>query len=407
MPAGTALTDSRRSSLVDLADRRVTVVLVHWDAAQRSGPSRFLERLVHGIDRSRFRPIVVFLRPGPLVAELREAGVQVELLPAGRARHAHRLLYVLIRLLALCRKEHATLLFGNGAKEHLYAGGAALLGRLPSVWCSHNVWNPADRVNRVVARLPVSAILANSRYTRSILPAPLQRRCRVVEFGVEPVTPDAVLAAAARRFRDPAGDGPVVSTVGVLAPAKGQEYLVRAAPAILARFPTARFLIAGGPTAPPYERNEAYARHLYDLAKRLGVRDQVDFLGDQKNVPAVLAASDVVVHPRVDAETFGFAIAEAMVAGKPVVASQLGAQKELIVDGETGILVPPADSAAIAAAVLALLADPERRQSMGRAARERALSRYTIDRMVHEIERLFLDVVSAAPGAAVPVTSRR
>lgn len=371
----------------------LTFVAVHWDGDQRAGPTRFLERLVFGVDRTRFRPIVVFLQPGRLVEQFRQAGITVYVLNAPRTRYAHRSLVVVLRLAAIARAERAAVLFANGGKEHLYAGVAARLVRRPAVWCSHNAWDPADRLNRLLECVPVAAVVANSRYTRSILPARLQSRCQVVDFGVEIRDDRGDLTAAAARLREGIGHpAHVISSIGVLAPVKGQRYLIEAAPAVLKRMPDARFLIIGGPTTPPYERNVAYAHELAALVRQLGIEDRVLLLGDRRDVPAILAASDVVVQPRVDAETFGFAIAEAMAAGRPVIASRLGAQQELIADGETGLLVPPADSAALAEAVIKLLEAPEPRTRMGQAARHRAMERYRVERMIRQLEQLLLGV---------------
>jgi glycosyltransferase involved in cell wall biosynthesis len=105
-------------------------------------------------------------------------------------------------------------------------------------------------------------------------------------------------------------------------------------------------------------------------------------------VPAILAAADVYVHPSLW-EGFGLAVLEAMAAGTSVVASRVSTIPELVVDGESGVLVPPRDSAALAGAILELLANPRRRRQMGEAGRRCALEKFTAERMVRATETLY------------------
>jgi glycosyltransferase involved in cell wall biosynthesis len=105
-------------------------------------------------------------------------------------------------------------------------------------------------------------------------------------------------------------------------------------------------------------------------------------------VPDLLRASDLFVHPSRE-EGFSNAILEAMAAGLPVVACDVGGNPEAIVDGETGRLVPPRNAVAFASAVAELLADPEKRKAMGEAGRHRATERFSLDRMVGEMESLY------------------
>jgi glycosyltransferase involved in cell wall biosynthesis len=121
-------------------------------------------------------------------------------------------------------------------------------------------------------------------------------------------------------------------------------------------------------------------------------------------MPDVFAAFDVFVLPSILPEPFGLVVIEAMASGKPVVATAPGGPSETVVDGETGFLVPSSDASAMVQALEVLLADPQRRVSMGDAGRRRACEMFSLPRYVTEFEELYETVlketVVAAPGFA-------
>jgi glycosyltransferase involved in cell wall biosynthesis len=156
--------------------------------------------------------------------------------------------------------------------------------------------------------------------------------------------------------------------------------------------------VAGADLAddPEYQRLDA-------LARSLGVRDHVSFRGQlaQHEMPAVYRSADVVVCAPWY-EPFGIVPLEAMACGRPVVASSVGGLIDTVVEDATGLHVPPRDEQAVAAAVGALLDDPERRESYGRAGRERAEARYTWHKVAADSERVYERLLAAAgaPSAA-------
>ncbi len=120
--------------------------------------------------------------------------------------------------------------------------------------------------------------------------------------------------------------------------------------------------------------------------------DNVIFLGERRDVPQILTASDIFVLAS-NWEGLPRSIIEAMMAGLPVVATKVGGVPELVEDGITGFLVPPKDPEALAQALQKLIDDPELRKRMGQASREKALREFTLDRMLHETERVYREVL--------------
>ncbi len=163
----------------------------------------------------------------------------------------------------------------------------------------------------------------------------------------------------------------------------GVEYLVRALPEVLARIPALSVLIVGdGPERPKLEA----------LAAELGVDGAVQFAGARahEEMPGLLASADVAVFPSL-MEATSVAALEAMSAGLPVVATNVGGLPE-IVNSEVGVLVPPADPAALARGIVALLTDPSRLEK-GRRARERVVERWSNDRLVERHLEIYRELV--------------
>jgi glycosyltransferase involved in cell wall biosynthesis len=183
-----------------------------------------------------------------------------------------------------------------------------------------------------------------------------------------------------------------IAMVACLREEKRIDVLVRAASRILARHPEAEFLIAGDGTC----RDQ-----LMTLARETGVMHRFHFLGHRDDVPAVLAQADVFVLPS-RSEASPNSVIEAMAAGLPVVATNVGGIPELVAEGQTGRLVAPGDPEALAGALLDMLEHPERAADFGRAGRRRIEDTYSFDRMVEQFETLYLTELAAKALAAVP-----
>ncbi|HEU0107593.1 MAG TPA: glycosyltransferase [Vicinamibacteria bacterium] len=175
-------------------------------------------------------------------------------------------------------------------------------------------------------------------------------------------------------------EGPLVVAVGQLEEIKGHRYLVEAWPEVVRAHPAARLVLVGdGP------RRLA----LQEQARGLGVDGSVVFLGFRPDGRRYAAAADVVVQPSLT-EGMPNAVLEAMAAKRSVVATRVGGVPDLIEDGETGRLVPPADARALAAAIAGLLADRTERLRLGGAARARVGREFSVEVVRRAFETLYL-----------------
>lgn len=194
----------------------------------------------------------------------------------------------------------------------------------------------------------------------------------------------AVDPAQARHEFGLAPDTPLVAVVSRLNRMKGLEQFLEAAARLIRRHPDARFLVVG--ETPPHDR--PYLDELESLATRLHIGDRVIFTGLRSDVPAILASVNVAVMPSLN-EALSNALLESMAAGAPLVATRVGGTPEAVVDGETGLLVPPGDVEALAAAIGGLLDHPALAERLGRAARQLIADRFSIERMTASTERLY------------------
>ena len=217
------------------------------------------------------------------------------------------------------------------------------------------------------------------RYMRDRGHVPSERLRRVY-YGI---TPDAGAATAARaairaEFGVPA-EAPLLLTVGRLDPQKGHLDLLAALRRVVAALPTVQLIIAGA----PQQASADYEQAIRAAAAAPELSTLVHWAGHRDDVPDLLAACDIVVQPS-HWEGFGLVLVEAMAARRPVVATAVSAIPEVIRDGETGLLVPPHDSHALARALLRLCGDPERRARLGAAGAARVQAHFTAERMVRE-----------------------
>lgn len=174
-------------------------------------------------------------------------------------------------------------------------------------------------------------------------------------------------------------DAPIVGVVARLEPEKGHPTLLDAWPAVLRAVPRARLLVVGEGS-----RREA----LEEQVQTLGIAHAVVFTGRRDDVPAVTAALDVAVLPSYR-EAQGLTILEAMALSRPVVASNVGGIPEMVEDGVTGLLVPPHDPAALAAAIVRLLTDHPLADMLARAGHDLVHERFCIELMVEAVEAIY------------------
>ena len=382
-------------------NHRPGILLVDHTAAL-GGAELALLRLVRHLDAARFECRVLLFSDGPLVAQLRDSGVTVDILPlsgkvVATSRHdAGRALFRLGELSATARhvwrvarfirRHRVDLVYTHSLKSNLIAGLASRLAGRPCIWHLHirlvDEYMPRRlvRVFRFLTRTVPRYLIANSESTlRCVQPFDARRSWVIYpgisfqEFTALPAPRSAASAPAA------------VGVIGRISSTKGQDIFLRAAARVLRRLPATRFQIIGSALF----NDLSYEQELRDLAASLEITAAVEFTGFVSDVAGHLHALDILVLPSTMPEPFGQIVVEAMAAGKPVVATDAGGVPEIIIDGETGLLVQPGNVDQMADAICHLLAHPEETARMALRGQQRAADRFTIERTARDVEAVF------------------
>ena len=190
----------------------------------------------------------------------------------------------------------------------------------------------------------------------------------------------------------PNGLGVTVAVVANLRPEKGHLLFLEAAQLLAKQNPYVRFQIVGdGPMRKTIETR----------IRELGLTERVSLLGHVYNVPELLRSVDILVLPSLHNEGFPNAVMEAMAAALPVVATDTGGVRELVIDGLTGYVVPPGDAAALAERISWYCKDADLRRKMGEAGRSRVAAELTVDKMARKFEALYLALLHGTAGSTM------
>jgi glycosyltransferase involved in cell wall biosynthesis len=346
------------------------------------GAERHVVTLAPALDPARFDVSVVCIGDeGALFPALAERGV-----PARALHSRRRPLRALAELVRIMRAERPDVVITRGYNADTLGRIAAALTRVPRavVWV-HNATDitPRGAVRRAVYRLldpATGAYYGVADAQRGYLVDELgftADKIEIVENGVDPDVFRPVGVGERARAAAVLGipeESPTVGVLAVLRPEKDHATALRAMKLVADEIPDARLVLIGdGPLRGPLE----------ELAQELGIAAHVVFAGARSEVAHLLATVDVALLTSYT-ECFPMAVLEAMACGVPVVATEVGGIPEMVEDGIGGHLVPPRDARATADALIKVLRDPGRASVMGRAARERVVQRFTLERSVRE-----------------------
>jgi glycosyltransferase involved in cell wall biosynthesis len=361
--------------------------------AETGGAQTYVANLLPAVC-PRADVIVAAHGPGPLREATSSAGARfVALRHVRRPLHPAHDVLGLLELVALMRRERPAIVHANSSKAGILGRLAAAITGVPvRVFTVHGWAFKAHAgvpsrlyrwADRLMAPLTTVTICVAEGERTAGLAAGTCRAERTV------VIPNAVPAGSVpRAARD--GDPPRIAWVGRLAEPKDPLTLVRA----LALLPSGSFCAAfagDGPGRVAVERERC----------ALGLEGAAELLGERSDVPALLARSDVFVLAS-RSEGAPLSVLEAMAAGLPVVASRVGGIPEIVVDGETGVLVEPGDPRPLADALGRLLGDARLRARMGDAGRRRVLERFDVEAVRRRHLDLYARELSRPGVAAMP-----
>jgi glycosyltransferase involved in cell wall biosynthesis/peptidoglycan/xylan/chitin deacetylase (PgdA/CDA1 family) len=354
--------------------RKPIPIAIFVDRYAPGGTQRQMIELLTRLDRRRFRVHPVCFHPDGLwFKRVANLGDPVALFPI----HGFRRLGTARQLLAFaswCRTNQIELLQTCELYSNIFGLAGGTLASVPLRIASRRGFVEPPGLQRLqrASYSQAQYVVANSNAAADQLRAEEipEEKIVVIPNGID------LNSFPPRDYSRPPR---CIAMVACLREEKRIDVLMSAIPAVLTRYPDARLLICGdGPC-----RGALVAQ-----ARELKILDKVQFLGHRDDVANVLAEADLFVLPS-RTEAFPNSVMEAMAAGLPVVASDVGGIPELVEDTQTGHLVPPGDSTALAQSLIGLIERPERIEELGRAARRRVEQTYSFGRMVSQFETLY------------------
>ena len=351
-------------------------------------------------DPDRYEHVICSLMDRMQMAiQFRQAGIEVHSLGLRRKTD----LAVALRLRTLLRQLRPDIL-------HTYLLHSNVVGRIvgrlvgvPAIIGSERTIGQARRWGLLATRLTNSltdAVEVNSETGAQAVERDLgvpPEKIEVVRSGIDlDAFGGSAKRAETRSALRIADSHHLVLYVGRLRPVKGIEYGIRAFARALAQNENMHMAMAG---------EGEQLGYLENLVAELRISEKATFLGVRNDLPDLFSAADSVLMPSLN-EGFPRTAIEAMAAGKPVIATGVGGTPEAIVDGETGILVPPKDIEAMASALVELVGDPELQSRLGAAGREHAMQNYSVENYVTRLDTLYRQLLGSA-NSPTPATTTR
>ncbi len=303
--------------------------------------------------------------------------------------------FAILRLRSFIRRRNFQIVNTHSSRDSWVASFASKLAGVPALIRTRHLSVPiATHLFNIVYHLP-DVIITTCESTRM----DMIERNRLDEHSIVSIPTGVVLDRYDPDYRAPhlkrqlgiPEEAPVISKVAVLRSWKRHDVFLRAARAVLSKVPEARFLIVGeGPQR----------RNLERLIRQLGLERSVIMTGYRTDVPDILSITDISCLVSDSAEGVPQAVTQSLAMGKPTIRTSIGGIPELIVDGVTGYLIPPADPEALAEKILSLLKDPAKGAAMGAAGRSLIQERFSCETMLERLDSLYRAVLSAKAPAS-------
>lgn len=365
--------------------------------------------LLKNLNRALYQPVVVCPLGGSLSRELKKISVafeEINFYQVRRTLNPVRLLIAIFfffrhmtRIFQIVHSQNIKLVHANSLKSAIMSGLSARLANVPLVWHVRD-FLPVGFFRQLLIRLAyllATQVIVNSKAVGKIFRFVQKDSNEKVKVIYNCIDPDLYNPNVDRNaLRQELNIGTNIALIGFIGrvhPEKGLEYLIKAAKEVIEVVPEVRFLIVGDTAL----GKEEYQKRMRDLSAELGLADKILFLGYRKEVVEIIAALYILVLPSLR-EPFGLVSLEAMAMKKPVIATNTGGSPEVVIDGKTGLLVPPRDSCALSSAIIKLLKDKELARRMGAAGRERVTSFFSPEFTLSRIQEMYNKILEDCRG---------
>jgi glycosyltransferase involved in cell wall biosynthesis len=279
---------------------------------------------------------------------------------------------------------HVALVDTDAPTETLYAGIAAKIVGIPLVW--HIRVSNASFLDRLLCQLSTKLVLV-AKSLESRFPYLDSTKLAPVINGISIEEYDAVPAVNIRKELGIDSGTLLVGCIGRIEEMKGQKYLVKAVELLSGITANIHVLLIG-------EADGTYLEDIRKMVKTAGSADSFSFLGHRTDAAGIIKNLDLVVSASAFGEGLSRVILEAMAAGKPVIATDIGGAKEAVVHGQTGYVIPARDHRALADVMNLVAASPEKRAHMGAAGRKRVEQNFSLSENIRKTEQIYLEILN-------------
>ncbi len=374
--------------------------------AELGGGEIELLEIIKNINLEKFYPVVLLGATGPFYEALKREKIEtiIQELPVyfrtlKRSTSISTSIFSYIRsaismprftaaAAGIIKDLNAEVVYANTVKSLVYAAKAAKKCNAKLIWHLHDCltkdFYPPGVIPRIISssKLADKIICVSEVVKKAYLKAGGEDKNAIVIYnGVDTIRFNPDINVEDIKGSLNAKDKKIISLIGRLEEWKGQKVFIRAAESVCRKRDDVIFLIAGGPLF----GCKTYEQQLKAMVKDLRMEKKIIFLGHQTNPEIIMAASDIVTHCSTKPEPFGRDIIEAMACGVPVIASNIGASPEIIENGNTGLLIDPANPNALAEAITELLKQPQQMKLFSVNARQKSVNDFGIKSITAKI----------------------
>jgi len=376
------------------------------------GSSTFLFYFLKYLDRKKFTPFVLFYfkAQGPDVEKIKSLEIEVyslDLIPPTELKSfyfpflkkfttsaIYDLWFSLIKAFSVVkiikRKNIKILIFNNDLNYHLIGLLAAKISHIPCI-CRKAGVGGGKKIKRVFGRFVDKYVAISDAAIKDYLAdgLPKEKLLKIYEgVDLEIFDPSKYNGSKIKKeFR--LENKKIITSISRLTPSKGQMEIIKAASIVTKKHPNVIFLIVGEDV----DTAGSFRKKLEKEVEKLGIKENVIFTGWRKDIPEILAATDIFVHYPSGKEALSIANLEAMAMEKPTIVSNNEGLAEAVIDGETGFIVPLGDINALANAILKLIKNKNLSTTMGKNARKRVEELFDIKKNVKVFENVIISLV--------------
>lgn len=342
------------------------------------GSGNALANLLNHIDKDRFYPVLVILNEGPQFEKIKDLGIEIKKIDSN-------ILPLIFSLVFIIKKYRIDLVHVN---TNIISGIPAIIAsKVTGIPCICHIRQTRKLIKRekIFIKCVDSIIVINRHVKETMNTGVSQEKVNMIYDGIDLSDFSALEKTEDAKNEFSLGSSYVVGIVGRIIEGKGHDDFIKAAPIILKIKPKVKFLIIGIDPS----KDKIMEGRLKDLSRTLNVHGSLIFTGWRTDIPEIVSCFNVSVQPYTAPEGLPNVIIEAMALNKPVVATKIPGPSEIVLDNETGFLVPAGNPEALAEAVLKLLDNPELAKRMGEAGRKRVEEFFDIKKNVKKMEEIY------------------